>query len=106
VQGRKQARVAGGELLLAAPQPQVLQLLTLTRLIDVFLVCTSVDEAACSVSHFPRAAVPVAQWRLGNFNNQVHIGSYIPPPHPTRIRKLEFARRLVIGLSDDVCGFR
>jgi hypothetical protein len=23
-----------------------------------------------------------------------------------RIRKLEFARRLVIGLGDDVCGFR
>jgi len=66
VHGRKQARVAGGELLLAAPQPQVLRLLTLTRLIDVFRVCTSVDEAARSVIHFPRVAVPVAQWRLGN----------------------------------------
>jgi anti-anti-sigma factor len=67
VHGRKQARVAGGELLLAAPQPQVLRLLTLTRLIDVFRVCTSVDEAARSVSHFPRVAVPVAQRRPGNF---------------------------------------
>jgi len=67
VHGRKQARVAGGELLLAAPQPQVLRLLTLTRLIDVFRVCASVDEAARSVSHFPRVAVPAAQWRLGNF---------------------------------------
>lgn len=67
VHGRKQARVAGGELLLAAPQPQVLRLLTLTRLIDVFRVCPSVDEAARSVSHFPRVAVPVAQWQLGDF---------------------------------------
>jgi anti-anti-sigma factor len=59
VHGRKQARLAGGELLLAAPQPQVLQVLTLTRLIDVFRVCASVDEAAGSVSRSPRAPVPV-----------------------------------------------
>ena len=34
--GRKLARHAGGDLLLAAPQHQVLRVLTLTRLIDVF----------------------------------------------------------------------
>jgi anti-sigma B factor antagonist len=49
VHGRKQARAAGGELLLAAPQPQVLRVLVLTRLTDVFHVCASVDEAARSV---------------------------------------------------------
>jgi anti-sigma B factor antagonist len=44
--GRKLARHAGGDLLLAAPQHQVLRVLTLTRLIDVFPVYASVDEAA------------------------------------------------------------
>ena len=43
---RKRARHAGGDLLLAAPQQQVRRLLTLTRLIDVFSVHASVDEAA------------------------------------------------------------
>ncbi len=68
VHGRKQARAAGGELLLAAPQPQVLRVLILTRLIDVFRVCASVEEAAHSVSHSPRVAVPMAQRWLGNFS--------------------------------------
>ena len=43
--GRRQARHAGGELLLAAPQQQVLRVLTLTRLIDAFPVHASVAEA-------------------------------------------------------------
>jgi len=68
VHGRKQARVAGGELLLVAPQPQVLRVLTLTRMLDVFRVCASVDEAVRSVNHSPRVAEPVAQRRLGNFS--------------------------------------
>ena len=57
--GRRQARRAGGELLLAAPQPQVLRVLTLTRLIDVFPVHASVAEAAGSAGHSPRMVVPV-----------------------------------------------
>ena len=44
--GRKLARHAGGDLLLAAPRREVLRVLTLTRLIDVFPVHASVDEAA------------------------------------------------------------
>lgn len=44
--GRKLARHAGGDLLLAAPRRQVLRVLTLTRLIDVFPVHASADEAA------------------------------------------------------------
>ena len=46
--GRKHARHAGGDLLLAAPQQQVLRVLTLTRLIEVFPVHASVDEAVGS----------------------------------------------------------
>jgi len=44
--GRKLARHAGGDLLLAAPRREVLRVLTLTRLIDVFPVHASVHEAA------------------------------------------------------------
>jgi anti-sigma B factor antagonist len=59
VRGRRQARQAGGELLLAAPQQQVLRVLTLTRLIDVFPVHASVAEAVGSAGHSPRVVVPV-----------------------------------------------
>jgi anti-sigma B factor antagonist len=44
--GRNLARQAGGDLLLASPQHRVVQALTLTRLIDIFPVHASVDEAA------------------------------------------------------------
>src|SRR5487761_1672484 len=46
VRGRNLARRAGGELLLAAPRQQVLRVLTLTRLIDVFPLYATVAEAA------------------------------------------------------------
>jgi anti-sigma B factor antagonist len=59
VRGRRQARHAGGELLLAAPQQQVLRVLSLTRLIDVFPVRASVAEAVGSAGHSPRVVVPV-----------------------------------------------
>jgi anti-sigma B factor antagonist len=57
---RKQARHAGGDLLLAAPQGQVLRLLSLTRLIDVFSVHASVDEAAGDSGRSRRAAATVS----------------------------------------------
>ena len=57
VRGRNLARRAGGELLLAAPQQQVLRVLTLTRLIDVFPLHATVDEAAGRSRHM--ATVPV-----------------------------------------------
>ncbi|MGD0608041.1 MAG: STAS domain-containing protein [Streptosporangiaceae bacterium] len=44
--GRKLARHAGGDLLLAGPGRAVLRVLTLTRLIDVFPIHASVDDAA------------------------------------------------------------
>lgn len=46
VRVRKHARLAGGDLLLAAPQQQVLRVLTITRLIDSFSVSADVDAAA------------------------------------------------------------
>jgi anti-sigma B factor antagonist len=55
---RKQARLAGGDVLLAAPQHQVLRVLTLTRLLDEFSVHASIDEAA---SRSRRAVGPVRQ---------------------------------------------
>ena len=44
--GRRRARQAGGDLVLAAPQPEVVLVLAITRLIDAFSVYASVDEAA------------------------------------------------------------
>jgi anti-sigma B factor antagonist len=44
--GRKLARQAGGDLLLASPRREVLRVLTVTRLVDIFPVHASVDEAA------------------------------------------------------------
>jgi len=60
VRVREQARRAGGDLLLAAPQRQVLRLLNLTRLTDVFSVHASVDEAASDADRLRRAAVTVS----------------------------------------------
>ena len=58
--GRRHARHAGGDLLLAAPRQQVLRVLTLTRLIDVFPVHASVDEAASSAGPRRQGATPLA----------------------------------------------
>jgi hypothetical protein len=69
VRGRNLARQAGGDLLLAAPRQQVLRVLTLTRLVDVFPVHATVAEAAGhywrvpvlprrrSLASWPRAAI-------------------------------------------------
>ena len=54
VRGRNLARQAGGDLLLAAPRQQVLRVLTLTRLVDVFPVHATVAEAA---GHYRRVPV-------------------------------------------------
>ena len=55
--GQKLARLAGGELRLAAPQPRVQRMLTLSRMSDVLPVHASVDEAA---GHMRQAAAPAA----------------------------------------------
>jgi anti-anti-sigma factor len=56
---RKQARRAGGDLLLAAPQAQVMRFLSVTRLVDAFSVHASVEHAADSAGRARRVAVPV-----------------------------------------------
>jgi anti-sigma B factor antagonist len=58
--GRKHARHAGGDLAVAAPRQQVLRVLTLTRLIEVFAVHASVDEAAGAAGRTQRSAAPTA----------------------------------------------
>jgi anti-sigma B factor antagonist len=58
--GRKHARHAGGDLLLAAPQQQVLRVLTLIRLIEALPVHASVAEAAGRARRAPRPAAPAA----------------------------------------------
>jgi anti-sigma B factor antagonist len=57
--GRRHARAAGGDLLLAAPRQRVMRVITLTRLADGFGVHASVDMAAASGKHPQPAAVPM-----------------------------------------------
>ena len=60
VRARKHARHAGGDLLLAAPQPRVLRVLAATRLLDLFSVHPSVEEAVRSAGISRQVAAPVA----------------------------------------------
>ena len=62
--GRRHARRAGGDLLLAAPRQRVLRVLAITRLAGEFSVHASVEEAADSVWTLPaggRAGAAAAQ---------------------------------------------
>jgi anti-anti-sigma factor len=54
---RARARRAGGDLVLAGPQPTVLRLLVLCELVSHELVFTSVDEAASGAGSAPAALV-------------------------------------------------
>jgi anti-sigma B factor antagonist len=60
VLARRHARQAGGDLLLAAPQDQVLRVLAVTRLAGVFSVHASVEHAAGSAGRSRLMALPVA----------------------------------------------
>ena len=62
--GRRRARQAGGDLLLAAPRQRVLRVVAITRLAGEFSVHASVEEAAGSAGRSRREAVPVP-WRPG-----------------------------------------
>ena len=57
--GRRHARQAGGDLLLAAPRQRVLRVLAITRLAGEFSVYASVEEAAGSAGRSRPVAVPV-----------------------------------------------
>ena len=61
--GRKLARHAGGDLLLAAPRQQVLRVLAITRLVDEFSVYASVEDAADSAGRSRRVVVPIQRPR-------------------------------------------
>jgi anti-sigma B factor antagonist len=98
VRGRNLAREAGGELLLAAPQQQVLRVLTLTRLIEVFAVHANVAEAAGrsrrvpvlpqrpALASWPRAAIRSAARALAGERRQrrkqAGAAEALPPPRP------------------------
>ena len=56
---REQARKAGGDLLLAAPQDQVLRVLAVAGLAGVFAVHASVGQAAGRADRLPLVAGPV-----------------------------------------------
>lgn len=58
VRARHQARRAGFDLLLAAPQQQVRRMLAITRLLDVFVVHACVEEAADAAGRIPAAIAP------------------------------------------------
>jgi anti-sigma B factor antagonist len=60
VRARKHARLAGGDLLLAAPQRQVLRVLAITRLTDIFSVHACVEDAAGSPGRSATAAAPAS----------------------------------------------
>ena len=57
---RQHALRAGFDLLLAAPQPQVLRMLAITWLTDVFAVRARIDEAAGLAGRIPLVAAPAA----------------------------------------------
>jgi anti-sigma B factor antagonist len=59
VRGREHARLAGGDLVLAAPGPRVQRVLTLICLADAFLVHGSVAEAVASAGWSGQSASPV-----------------------------------------------
>ncbi len=67
--GRKLARHAGGDLLLAAPRRQVLRVLAITRLVDDFSVYASVEEAADSAGRSRRVVVPMRRPRRMRWPN-------------------------------------
>ncbi|MGO8890474.1 MAG: STAS domain-containing protein [Streptosporangiaceae bacterium] len=56
--GRKLARHAGGDLLLAAPRQPVLRVLAVIRMVDDFSVYASVEEAGRSAGRSRRSAAP------------------------------------------------
>ena len=58
--GRRQARQAGGDLVLAGPQRRVMLVLAITGLADAFRVYDTVEEAAREAGHLRERALDVA----------------------------------------------
>jgi hypothetical protein len=75
VLARRQARRAGGDLLLAAPREQVLRCLNASGLIDVFPVLASAEQAAAGrAGRSPRAATAMSYAAV----------QQLPQPQPCR----------------------
>ncbi len=55
---RRQAREAGGDLILAAPRRNVMRVLAVIRLAEAFSVYATVEEAAGQAGHFKERARP------------------------------------------------
>jgi anti-sigma B factor antagonist len=60
VRARQHARHAGGDLILAAAQQPVLRVPSVTRLLDVFAVHPSVEDAVCTAGFSSQVAGPAA----------------------------------------------
>jgi anti-sigma B factor antagonist len=60
--GRRQAWQAGGDLVLAAPQREVMLVLAITRLIDAFAVYATAEEAAGMAGHLRWRAPDANAW--------------------------------------------
>jgi anti-sigma B factor antagonist len=78
--GRGHARQAGGDLRLAAARHEVLRVLTITRLIEVFAVHASVAEAAgmAGRSHQPAAPAPRRRARKMHWRRGPAVASAMP----------------------------
>ncbi len=81
VRVRRNARHAGGDLLLAAPQRQVLRVLAVTRLIDAFSVHDGVAEAAVTTVRLPggRSSHPDTSDMTGGVDQPTSIASRARP---------------------------
>jgi anti-sigma B factor antagonist len=88
-QGRMHSRRAGGDLLLAAPQQRVLQVLTLTRRANGPSVHASVEEAAASTGGHLRVIMPRRRLPRGmHWQRCVPISTVRPSPDgPGRCRR-------------------
>ncbi len=81
VRVRRQARHAGGDLLLAAPQRQVLRILAVTRLIDAFSVHDGVAAAAVTTVRLAggRSSHPHTKDRTGGTDQPTSVASRARP---------------------------
>jgi len=96
--GRRHARQAGGDLILAAPQQKVMRVLAITRLAEAFSFYVTVEEAAREAGHFQERATPVPQrprrarwpravtWSRAHSLSNLHSSRTSPVPGPAASR--------------------
>jgi len=101
--GRRQARRAGGDLVLAAPRQKVMRVLAITRLTEAFAVYATVEEAVGEAGHFQERAMPVPQlprrarwpravmWSRTHSLPNLHSSHTSPVPGPATSRRQQQA---------------